>query len=477
MSAPEAASFASETTALQTTTLSGLFRWCLVALTPLCLVFATTYVLRRESSALVLTLTFGALQLSVLYLQRLLKTRGPGPTQRLFLIAASIVVAIYLVLAPDLIMLVGVMGIFFFIRVTMAFDRPNALMLGLAWVLMFVAAILVRTYAGFTPLHLASAETAVVIGLPVAVTVLFATVDGYVTRTIDELIARNEQRRAALATTNAELGRTNDELRTIGYALSHDLLVPLGNVKGFVSELRRDITTLDGIVRTARFDDGAQASAADGLLGRSMPEALTFIDASADRMDALVSSILQMARAGHRDLQIESVDAATVVNDALATLKQRIARKDVRIDVGALPVVEADALALIQIFTNLFVNAIAYLDPERPGHIRVSSSLEDGHVRFAVSDNGRGIGADDLEAIFELFRRSGPRTQPGSGIGLAGVDTLVRRLGGRVWCESTPGTGSTFYFTLPTPRAGATQSTPPRGTVGALVISGGAHAR
>jgi len=111
-------------------------------------------------------------------------------------------------------------------------------------------------------------------------------------------------------------------------------------------------------------------------------------------------------------------------------------------------VVHADRLALVEIFGNLLANAMAYLEPDRPGEITISAEQHPGMTVFAVQDNGRGIAADDVPRVFEPFRRVGRQDIPGEGMGLAYVRTLVRRHGGDITCQSTLGVGTTFTFTI-----------------------------
>ena len=110
--------------------------------------------------------------------------------------------------------------------------------------------------------------------------------------------------------------------------------------------------------------------------------------------------------------------------------------------------VHADRLALVEIFGNLLANAMAYLEPDRPGEITISAEQHPGMTVFAVQDNGRGIAADDVPRVFEPFRRVGRQDIPGEGMGLAYVRTLVRRHGGDITCQSTLGVGTTFTFTI-----------------------------
>jgi len=92
---------------------------------------------------------------------------------------------------------------------------------------------------------------------------------------------------------------------------------------------------------------------------------------------------------------------------------------------------------------------VLYLDPNRPGEIEITGERDHDETTFRVRDNGRGIVEEDMDKVFAPFRRAGKQDVPGEGMGLAYVQTLVRRHGGRIWVESGPGTGSTFYFTIP----------------------------
>ena len=114
-----------------------------------------------------------------------------------------------------------------------------------------------------------------------------------------------------------------------------------------------------------------------------------------------------------------------------------------------LPQLVNDRLALEQVFSNLLDNALKYLQPGRPGRIEIGVENAPHAVVIAVQDNGRGIAENDLERVFELFRRAGAQDRPGEGIGLAHVRALVRRLGGTIRLESEPDCGSTFTIALP----------------------------
>jgi signal transduction histidine kinase len=165
-------------------------------------------------------------------------------------------------------------------------------------------------------------------------------------------------------------------------------------------------------------------------------------------MDRHIGAVLQLARQGRQDHHQEPNATAALVDETQRPLAHQLTARQVQVTGGPLPVVVADRLALTQIFGNLLANAVAYLDPGRPGAIALSAEQRPGATAFAVQDNGRGIAPEDIPQVFEPFRRVGRQDVPGDGMGLAYVQTLVRRLGGEITCQSTLGVGTTFTFTL-----------------------------
>jgi signal transduction histidine kinase len=181
-----------------------------------------------------------------------------------------------------------------------------------------------------------------------------------------------------------------------------------------------------------------------------MPEALRFIRSSTTRMDGLINAILKLSREGRRTLNAERIDMGALMETAASSVQHRIQELGGSITVEKpVPNIMSDRLALEQIFGNLVDNAVKYLDPARPGRIVIRGREAGARVVFEVEDNGRGIAAQDLERIFELFRRSGAQDRPGEGIGLAHVRTLARRIGGDVTVESDLGHGTVFRVVLP----------------------------
>jgi signal transduction histidine kinase len=138
-----------------------------------------------------------------------------------------------------------------------------------------------------------------------------------------------------------------------------------------------------------------------------------------------------------------------LVQETLETVAHQIEANQTTVTVGLLPEIVADRTALKQIVGNLLGNALKYFDPDRPGEIEISAERDDDETLFQIRDNGRGIAADDMPKVFAPFRRIGRQDTPGEGMGLPYVQALVRRHGGRIWCESEPGVGTTFAFTIP----------------------------
>jgi PAS domain S-box-containing protein len=226
-----------------------------------------------------------------------------------------------------------------------------------------------------------------------------------------------------------ELARANQDLEQFAYSASHDLQEPLRNVKLF-SELlsRRHAARLDG-------------------------EALDFlrnVTDSASRMEGLVRDLLAYTQTSTVGGPPEPVDTGDVLRAALDNLASAIAETSASIENDPLPPVPAHAAQLQQLFQNLIGNAIKYHRPGVPPLVKVSVKRQDGDWLFAVADNGIGIEPRYRERIFGLFKRLHSHNEyPGTGIGLALCLRIVERHHGRIWVESEPGQGSTFYFTLP----------------------------
>jgi len=259
-----------------------------------------------------------------------------------------------------------------------------------------------------------------------------------------------------------ELQQANEDMKSFAYIVSHDLRAPLVNIKGFAQELLHGIEELGPLFEQSM--DGypeKERRKFSEVLRKDIPEALTFIGSSVNRMDNLITAVLKLSRAGQYNLNPEPLRTREVVQGILNTLAHQIESRKITVSLGELPQLVADRTAIEQIFGNLLDNAVKYLVSDRPGRIAISGEHSDGKTVFHVRDNGRGMAKEDIPKAFEVFRRVGRQDVPGEGMGLAFVKTLVRLLGGRIWCESEPGQGTTFSFTLPRTDGPAPQNSGP----------------
>lgn len=262
---------------------------------------------------------------------------------------------------------------------------------------------------------------------------------------LEELV---RQRTKELRQTAEELARSNKDLEQFAYVASHDLQEPLRAVAGFVGLLRHEYAN--------RLDE----------------RAMDFIEMASDgarRMQTLIEDLLTYSRVGTKGGAIKAADSRKALDNALANLQTAIKESGAVITSDELPIVRGDATQLAQLLQNLISNAIKFRGARAP-EIRISArrtadsavgarsnaagaaDTQEGWL-FTVEDNGMGIEPQYFERIFLIFQRLHSRNRyPGTGIGLAVCRRIVERHGGSIWVESTPGEGSTFFFTIPDDR-------------------------
>jgi light-regulated signal transduction histidine kinase (bacteriophytochrome) len=166
-------------------------------------------------------------------------------------------------------------------------------------------------------------------------------------------------------------------------------------------------------------------------------------------MQTLINDLLAYSRVGTRGKPLAPIDMAPLFEAARANMRVAIEESGAKVSSEALPTVMGDTTQLMQLLQNLIGNAIKFRDENRKPEVRVGAERRDGEWLFSVSDNGIGIEEQYLERIFVIFQRLHNRTEyPGTGIGLAVCKKIVERHGGKIWVESKPYEGSTFYFTL-----------------------------
>lgn len=247
-----------------------------------------------------------------------------------------------------------------------------------------------------------------------------------------------------------ELEAANEEMKSFTYIVSHDLRAPLVNIKGFAGELRSGLAALQHLTEPLLpHFDAKQREQYKLLIQNELPEAMMFIESSVTKMDRQLHAVFELSRTGRRELIPMELDTNALVRRILKTIAHQIDETHTKVRVSELPPVVADLTALEQIISNLLDNAVKYLHPKRPGLIEIRAECAPDETRFQVCDNGRGIAERDLEKIFHIFQRVGQQDQPGDGMGLTYVQSLVRRMGGRIWCESVLNQGSCFHFCLP----------------------------
>ncbi len=265
----------------------------------------------------------------------------------------------------------------------------------------------------------------------------------------NELVA-NEQQLKQFA---AELAATNTELKSFANIVAHDFRTPMVNLKGFSRELMNSLDELKQIIRDelVQLPESIQQKLYM-VLEKDVPDSLEFIRSSVDRLDRMVTALLKLARLGRREMTYQKVDMNKLVTNVLQSFNHQITKMNIILAIGPLPEIESDHLAMEQIFSNLLDNAIKYLKPGCQGKIKISSTSDGEKYSFIIEDNGCGIIAADQERIFDIFWRAGKQELPGDGMGLAYVRTLVRQLGGNVWCESECGTGTKINFYVKKPQ-------------------------
>lgn len=247
------------------------------------------------------------------------------------------------------------------------------------------------------------------------------------TAIIDIVLQRVEK----ISRLNLELERSNSELDSFAYAASHDLKEPLRGISNYASLLLRN-----------------HAPAVAGEVGSKL-ETITRLS---KRMENLINSLLHFSQVGRTDLTLRETDLNEVVHTTIESLRTRIdeSRADIKVQAD-LPTVIGDRVQLMEVFTNLMSNAIKY-NTSRPPRVEVGLASErDGDRQVIyVKDNGIGIDPVHRESVFKIFKRLHGKDQygGGTGTGLTITKKIVERHSGRIWMESVPDAGTTFFFSL-----------------------------
>jgi chemotaxis family two-component system sensor kinase Cph1 len=251
-----------------------------------------------------------------------------------------------------------------------------------------------------------------------------------------------------------ELEAKNGDLEMLLHAASHDLRSPLVNVQGFASVIGEQNEILKSMLRDAA--DGRPPSAEDAeALTAETADAVRFICAGAEKMDALLKGLLTFSRLGRAAPPLQKVDAGTIVQECLDAVRFQIEASGAKVSVAPLPPCLADPQLLDHTVSNLIDNAIKYRDGTRLLHLDISGTVQDGRCVYRFADNGIGINPEHRERIFDLFQRLDPRRNAGHGLGLAIVRRAMDRMNGTVSVEAAPEGGTVFVLSLdavPDPR-------------------------
>jgi len=252
---------------------------------------------------------------------------------------------------------------------------------------------------------------------------------GLLTDAFNQMLSRIEDQDRARGHLITELEHSNRELEQFAYVASHDLQEPLRMVSSYTELLER------------RYGDKLDDKARE-FIGYAVDGAV--------RMQRLINDLLEFSRVSTRGKALQPVDVTRVLGTVRANLSVAIQDAGALVTNDDLPTVMADETQLVQLLQNLIGNAIKFRGRERP-HVHVGAQATATEWVFAVRDNGIGIAPEYFERIFVIFQRLHARDEyPGTGIGLAVCRRILDRHGGRIWVESEPGRGSTFYFALPT---------------------------
>jgi PAS domain S-box-containing protein len=252
---------------------------------------------------------------------------------------------------------------------------------------------------------------------------------------IRELNAHLESRVAArtaeLMRSNQALRRSNEDLNQFAYAASHDLQEPLRLVALYSQLLEQKY---------------------GGRLDQQAEKYISFILNGTHRMETLLKDLLTFSQVADTHIGPAGPLACTdVLNKVLLNLQAGVEQNQAHVTYDGLPTILAHEFRMIQLFQNLLSNAIKYRRPEESPKVHVEAIKNGTDWLFSVRDNGIGIEPEYAKHVFGIFKRLHGGTHPGTGIGLAICQRVVESYGGRIWVESVPNQGCTFYFTLPQP--------------------------
>ena len=241
-------------------------------------------------------------------------------------------------------------------------------------------------------------------------------------------IADRERARRERERLVADLARSNTELEQFAYVASHDLQEPIRMVSSYVALLDRKYH--------GELDDKADLY-------------IHFAIDGAQRMHKLINGLLEYSRVMRRTAVFKTVDMNTVFSNAVANLAVLIAEAGAAVTKDDLPSVSGDETQLVQLLQNLISNGIKFRKENLPPSVHISARRDGPDWVFSIRDNGIGIERQHFDRVFQIFQRLHSRSEyPGTGIGLSICKRIIDHHRGRIWIESVPGEGTTFFFTI-----------------------------
>ena len=245
---------------------------------------------------------------------------------------------------------------------------------------------------------------------------------------VRELLEQREALNRNLEARSKTLEALNGELRAFSYSVSHDLRAPLRRIDSFSQLLLED---------------------AESVLSDDARHYLERIRVGARRMNELIEALLKLSRLSRHELDRREVDLSALAREVAERLAEQQPDRPVAFEAGEAPTVWGDPNLLRVVLENLLGNAWKFTRRQREPRVYFGASSEGGEVVYLVRDNGAGFDMQFASKLFGAFQRLHSSSEfEGTGIGLATVQRIVHRHGGRVWAEAEPGEGATFYFTL-----------------------------